>query len=152
MYWVVLIVDLTGIQLHSPAGRSLLLAGSLFTIPLAFGLYYAVKPEQSVVAASALVCRLFGSNARIDFNGCGICERPGAALRHQPRQYILPYRSMGRFHKLRRVHLHHRINTFLLSFGNVRLYSAHIVVVGVMLFGSRMFACTAHLSARRSRQ
>ena len=57
MYWVVLIVDLTGIQLHSPAGRSLLLAGSLFTIPLAFGLYYAVKPEQSVVAASALVCR-----------------------------------------------------------------------------------------------
>lgn len=48
MYWVVLIVDLTGMQIHSPAGRSLSLAGSLFTIPLAFGL-----------AASALVCRLF---------------------------------------------------------------------------------------------
>ena len=58
MYWVVLIVDLTGMQIHSPVGRSLSLAGSLFTIPLAFGLYYAVRPQQPLVAASALLCRL----------------------------------------------------------------------------------------------
>lgn len=58
MYWVVLILDLSGMQIHSPVGRSLLLAGSLFTIPLALGLYYAVRPKQTLVAASALLCSL----------------------------------------------------------------------------------------------
>lgn len=59
MYWIVLIVDLTGMQLHSAImGRSLMLAGSLFTIPLAIGLYCAVKPVQTHLAASALSFRL----------------------------------------------------------------------------------------------
>lgn len=58
MYWVVLVVDLTGMQIHSPAGHSMLLAGSLFTIPLAFGLYYALRPQQPLVAGAALLCRL----------------------------------------------------------------------------------------------
>ena len=58
LYWVVLIMDLIGMQIHSPAGRSLLLAGSLFTVPLAFGLYYAVRPQQPLLAASAFFCRL----------------------------------------------------------------------------------------------
>jgi hypothetical protein len=36
MYWAVLVVDLTGMQLHSPANsRSLMLTGSLLTVPLA---------------------------------------------------------------------------------------------------------------------
>ena len=71
-YWVVLIVDLTGMQLHAAAAsRSLMLAGSLFTVPLALGLYYAVCPVQNVLAATALVCRLngSGSGARIDDDG-----------------------------------------------------------------------------------
>lgn len=58
MYWVVLIVDLAGMQIHSPVGRSLSLAGALFTVPLAFGLYFAVRPQQTVLAATALLCRL----------------------------------------------------------------------------------------------
>lgn len=58
MYWVVLIVDLTGMQIHSAAGRSLSLAGSLFTIPLALGLFHAVRPQQPLLAAVALFCRL----------------------------------------------------------------------------------------------
>jgi hypothetical protein len=59
MYWIVLIADLAGMQLHSTAmGRSLTLAGSLFTLPLALGLYQAVRPVQSALAASALGFRL----------------------------------------------------------------------------------------------
>ena len=55
MYWLVLVVDLGGTQLHSgTASRSLLLAGSVLTIPLALGLYYALRPVQSVLALSAL--------------------------------------------------------------------------------------------------
>lgn len=59
MYWVVLVVDLTGMQLHSAvASRSLMLAGSFFTIPLALGLYYALRPVQRNLAVSALGFRL----------------------------------------------------------------------------------------------
>ena len=51
MYWIVPVTDLTGMQLHSTAmGRSLTLAGSLFTVPLALGLYYAVRPVQTALA------------------------------------------------------------------------------------------------------
>ncbi len=59
MYWLVLILDLSGMQLRSPTvSRSLLLAGSVFTIPLALGLYYALRPVQGALAASALSFRL----------------------------------------------------------------------------------------------
>jgi hypothetical protein len=58
MYWAVLVVDLTGMQLRSPAGRSLMLAGSALTVPLALGLYFAVRPTQHALAASALGFRL----------------------------------------------------------------------------------------------
>jgi len=59
MFWVVLIDDLTGLQLHSAtAGRSLFLAASLFTVPLALGLYYAVKPVGVLLAGCALGFRL----------------------------------------------------------------------------------------------
>src|SRR5260370_21915342 len=59
MYWIVLVADLAGMQLHSTAmGRSLTLAGSLFTVPLALGLYYAVRPVQTALAARALGFRL----------------------------------------------------------------------------------------------
>lgn len=59
MYWFVLVLDLTGMQLHSPAvSRSLILAGSVFTIPLALGLYFALSPVQNVLALSALGFRL----------------------------------------------------------------------------------------------
>lgn len=58
MYWLVLLADLTGMQLHSPIGRWLMLAGSLLTVPLAFGLYYAVRPAGKSLAASALWLRL----------------------------------------------------------------------------------------------
>ena len=59
MYWIVLAADLAGMQLHSTAmGRPLMLAGSLFTVPLALGLYYAVRPVQAALAASALLFRL----------------------------------------------------------------------------------------------
>lgn len=50
MYWVVLIVDLAGMQLHLPIGRSFSLFGALCTVPLAFGLYYVLKPQQSLLA------------------------------------------------------------------------------------------------------
>ena len=59
MYWVVLVVDLTGMNLHAPnLHSSLLLSGSLFTVVLALGLYYAVKPAQAMLALIALTCRL----------------------------------------------------------------------------------------------
>ena len=59
MYWIVLAADLAGMQLHSTAmGRPLMLAGSLFTVPLALGLYYAVRPAQASLAATALLFRL----------------------------------------------------------------------------------------------
>ncbi len=59
MYCVVLAVDLIGMQIHSPIGRSLSLTGAVCTVPLAFGLYYALKPQQILLAGGALVCRLF---------------------------------------------------------------------------------------------
>jgi hypothetical protein len=59
MYWLVLIVDLSGMQLHSATlSRPLMLAGSLLTIPLALGLYYALRPVQSLLALSGLGFRL----------------------------------------------------------------------------------------------
>ena len=58
MCWIVLLVDMTGMQLHSPLGRSLSLAGSLCTVPLALGLYYGLQPVRSGLAASALGFRL----------------------------------------------------------------------------------------------
>jgi hypothetical protein len=59
MYWIVLVADLAGMQLHATAmGRPLTLAGSLFTVPLALGLYHAVRPVQTALAASALGFRL----------------------------------------------------------------------------------------------
>jgi hypothetical protein len=59
MYWVVLVVDLTGMSLHpSNLHSSLMLSGSLFTVFLALGLYYAVRPAQAMLALTALACRL----------------------------------------------------------------------------------------------
>jgi len=59
MYWLVLVLDLSGMQLHSAVARkSLMLAGSIFTIPLALGLYHALRPVQRVLASSALGFRL----------------------------------------------------------------------------------------------
>lgn len=58
MYWMVLVVDLTGMQLHSAAGTWLMFAGSVLTVPLALGLYYAVRPAHEVLAATALAFRL----------------------------------------------------------------------------------------------
>jgi hypothetical protein len=58
MYWIVLLVDLTGLQLHSTAGRWLMFAGSLLTVPLAFGLYYALRPAGQALARGALWVRL----------------------------------------------------------------------------------------------
>ena len=59
MYWVVLVVDLTGMNLHaSNLHSSLMLSGSLFTLLLALGLYYAVKPVNAPLALAALACRL----------------------------------------------------------------------------------------------
>jgi hypothetical protein len=58
MYGLVLILDLSGMQLRSSAGRSLMLAGSACTIPLALGLYYALRPVSKTLAFSALCCRL----------------------------------------------------------------------------------------------
>ena len=58
MYWMVLIVDLTGLQLHAPVGRWLMVSGSLLTVPLAVGLFYAVRPAGEVLAMSALGFRL----------------------------------------------------------------------------------------------
>jgi len=59
MYWVVLLVDLTGMSIHpSNLHSSLMLSGSLFTVLLALGLYYAVKPVHAILALAALACRL----------------------------------------------------------------------------------------------
>jgi hypothetical protein len=59
MYWVVLVVDLTGMSLHpSNLHSSLMLSGSLFTVFLALGLYYSVRPAQAMLALTALACRL----------------------------------------------------------------------------------------------
>ena len=59
MYWMVLLVDLTGMQIHSATlSRSLMLSGSILTVPLALGLYYALRPVQNLLAASALGFRL----------------------------------------------------------------------------------------------
>ena len=59
MYLLVLAADLTGMQLPSPVlGRSLMLAGSLCTVPLALGLYFALRAVLAGVARVALSCRL----------------------------------------------------------------------------------------------
>jgi hypothetical protein len=58
-YLIVMIVDLIGLQLpHQTLGKSLMLAGSLFVVPLALGLYFTLKIFQPVASAIALVCRL----------------------------------------------------------------------------------------------
>lgn len=54
MFWVVLILDITATQIHSPFGRALALAGALCVVPLALGLYYALRPVQPALAATAL--------------------------------------------------------------------------------------------------
>ena len=59
MYWLVLLVDLTGMQLHSPTvGRALMLAGSVLTVPLALGLFFALRPVNRFLSGTALACRL----------------------------------------------------------------------------------------------
>ena len=58
MYWLVLLVDLTGLQLHSSLGRWLTFLGSLLTVPLAFGLYYALRPVGQALATGGLWFRL----------------------------------------------------------------------------------------------
>ncbi len=59
MYLLVLAVDLTGMQSHNAVlGRSLMLTGSLLTVPLALGLYFTLRPVHGVVSAFALGCRL----------------------------------------------------------------------------------------------
>ena len=59
MYWVVFVVDLTGMNVPpSNLHSSLMLSGSLFTILLALGLYYAVRPVHAMSALTALACRL----------------------------------------------------------------------------------------------
>ena len=58
MYWSVLRADLTGLQLHSSVGRWLMFAGSLLTVPLAFGLYYALRPAGQALASGGLWFRL----------------------------------------------------------------------------------------------
>ena len=59
MYWMVLLVDMTGMQLHaSTLSRSLMLSGAILTVPLALGLYYAVRPIQNRLAVTALTFRL----------------------------------------------------------------------------------------------
>ena len=59
MYLLVLLVDLTGMQMpHSPIGRSLTLMGSLLTIPLALGLYFTTRVFQPLTSGLALACRL----------------------------------------------------------------------------------------------
>lgn len=59
MYLLVLAVDLAGTQMpHSIIGRSLTLMGSLFTIPLALGLYFTTKVFQPITSSLALACRL----------------------------------------------------------------------------------------------
>jgi hypothetical protein len=63
MYWMVLLVDLTGLQLHSVVGTCLVLSGSLLTVPLALRLYYAVRPADQVLAIGALGFRLLQAAA-----------------------------------------------------------------------------------------
>jgi hypothetical protein len=58
LYWIVLLVDLTGLQLHTSVGRWLTFSGSLLTVPLALGLYYAVRPTGELLARGALGFRL----------------------------------------------------------------------------------------------
>ena len=59
MYLLVLVVDLTGMQFpRAPLGRSLILTGSLLTVPLALGLYCTLRMFQPNTARLALACRL----------------------------------------------------------------------------------------------
>ncbi|MBB5058123.1 hypothetical protein HDF16_002829 [Granulicella aggregans] len=58
-YLLVLGVDLTGLQLsHQLLGKWLMLAGSVFVVPLALGLYFTLKMFKPVTSAIALACRL----------------------------------------------------------------------------------------------
>jgi hypothetical protein len=59
MYLLVLVVDLTGMQIPRPLlGKSLMLTGSLLTVPLALGLYFTLKVFQPITSGIALACRL----------------------------------------------------------------------------------------------
>jgi len=59
MYLLVLIVDMTGMQSSRPLlGRSLMLTGSLLTVPLALGLYFTLRIFQPALSRIALACRL----------------------------------------------------------------------------------------------
>ena len=64
MYLFVLVVDLSGLPLLSKTGywhsvgQSCMFLGSLCTIPLAIGLYVALKPASRSLAFTALLCRL----------------------------------------------------------------------------------------------
>jgi Domain of unknown function (DUF4386) len=81
MYWMVLIVDLTGLQLHAPIGRWLMLSGSLLTVPLAFGLYFAVRPAGEILAMSAAGFRLLEATLGVISTaiGFGVVEAELAA-------------------------------------------------------------------------
>ena len=58
-YLIVMVVDLTGLQIpRQLLGKSLLLTGSLLVVPLALGLYFTLRIFQPVTSAIALVCRL----------------------------------------------------------------------------------------------
>lgn len=55
MYWIVLVIGLAAMRSHSPAvSQSLGLAGALLVIPLAVGLYFALRPGQNKLAGTAL--------------------------------------------------------------------------------------------------
>jgi len=87
MYWLVLVADIAGTVVHSRIiARSLELAGSFFTVFLALGLYYALRPVQAALARTALALRLVesafgvlsilvafaGINARLGTTGAGV--------------------------------------------------------------------------------
>jgi Domain of unknown function (DUF4386) len=58
-YLLVMLFDLTGLQSSRQLlGKSLMLTGGLLVVPLALGLYFALRIFQPVTSAIALVCRL----------------------------------------------------------------------------------------------
>ena len=59
MFLLVLVVDLTGLAVSQPVlSRTLMLSGSILTVPLALGLYFTLKVFRPITSAFALTCRL----------------------------------------------------------------------------------------------
>lgn len=146
MYLLVLLVDLTGMQMpHSLLGRSLTLSGSLLTIPLALGLYFITKVFRPAISSIALTCRLAEAAigviaTTVGFNGVR-ASLAGSTVGRATLHLVAWNKDTGFGALVFTMGSTLFFFVFLRSASIPRLLSWFGVIASVIAFG----ACTAHL-------